>query len=655
MALPIISLLQNSQEIKLVYNAGVQEDYRTRYGGGLQQNEGQVRWFQPDDGTRQLLNISNDLVTAFYTLNVHESTDVADVIENIAVLKRWVDGADQEAARYWLYGDVSRVNLKLQRRDKSDDTQAGVATLWPVIMGFVDDGGSHFTAVADLNDLAQNVVVGLTLAPMGERSDYIELKSDLQNGNFLQVGSPNPGAPAAWELVGSTSASEVTADTNTYLLGGQSYKITASAASEGIAYSFGSVNDDIAAYACILVSSGTVRVRLQNTTGGTEIDAYNVTTAGVTGLSTAKKYTDANGNVWYRVPLSGNSGGAVTVKLQAFSQGAAATFYIDAAWGRTGTQSIPDAWCSYSTITMRADRDATNPEYHNFVEVGLIPGDQSALTVIDPLFETVGDSAAKTLYAARRRDGSVINEDFKHWYEAEDKDATVSTGGSWATTVDASASGGNYERYTDGGSGNSNGQLRFDAQSLTDAQQFHSGPKRMFVVARSNDTAAYATMFITDNSGEFLQGDITTANKWELLDMGIINGRNLISSEATGYSPMTFSLKANVVAALATMDFDGFYFLPVEDDGTIIISVPGMSAGTTKANMVGAERRVVYDNGLILDHRGNLWTAKPGITTNRYYFLHRTTSDNDFTIADTMTITIKVLPRTRSLLTDTIG
>lgn len=613
-----------------IYDAASQANYSLRKGLRAVMEDTQVLQHIPDNGTPVPVWGNDRPRTIFLTKDVRGDT-VDEVLNKIIDIKRMIDGADQQALRYWTDGDVNRVDFKIQRENATNHT------LNPVRWGWVDDSGAHYNAAAVKNGFAIGILVVLHVSPYGEGAT-ITLRNDLPSSpHFIEDSSGN-GLADGWNQQGTPMTS--IAKTKS-LIGGQSQRVeTDSSTTEGISSDniAASSGVDVVAYAWVFVQSGDdVTVQVRNG-AGTVLEAKTVTTAG--GSDYDKTAVGEGGDTWYRVSFSTtttNTNGVLLYIIRASGDASATTvFFVDGCYVELSQDTVPSAWCSTSAIENRYDVTSGNESRINYFDVWGIPGDSDALVDLS----VDATSGTNTINIISRITGNNIH-DILYWRESDQYTSLV---GSWSTSTGTSDN-----HFFQLASGSATGQIG----NSEDWQYLVKQSLRVFVIGRSSSTTPTVEVKIYGASpllsgSEIASTDavsVNAANTWELLDLGLLN----LTEYADGTSDL-YEVVDVADAGSATVDIDAVIFLPIRDEFMMveIDDLSGAASSTKDYTTNGGKKQVRGFDGFLKQQKGSIWYAKP-TKENRYIFF-MIEDDAENTLATAVTITLIVTPRTRHLL-----
>ncbi|MCP5016875.1 MAG: hypothetical protein GY938_16645 [Ketobacter sp.] len=626
------------ESIGLVYDVGVQEQYKVMYGASIQPSEPLAVWHDSNESSQQLSDLIDQNRTAFFKLRIKQDETMDDVLNAIAKLRRWIGGATQQAARYWIHNDVNRISLKVKRDGATN------ATLHPVIYGVINDGGAHYKAVDVLNDMATDVVVQLTLAPYGEAETAVSLKNAIKNGAFSFEGATS-GLAAFWTKQATPTT---TLDNSVYLTGGQSQKVVAASSGNGIQSN--SVSDTVTSgggYAWVYVTSGDVTIQLRDTTAGVNQGSAVLDNTD-SGDVSDKSVIDSSGNTWYRVSVSSSgltSGNNHNIRIT--TSGGAATFYAGLAYLKLGTTTIPDCWASQALIYNRGDQTTTNPEHINYIDVWGVAGDVDAV-VNHTIDSTLTSSNGELFMLSAWQDRSdMLAVNFEHWAEAEDMTATDG-GGTWALVTNANAAGestNNVQRLTAPGGGAGNG-------TLTYTMPYARVPCKVFIRAKASNSASTINLAQTaagDATPIIQKQTITLSTSWADYEIGLAF---LDKPRGSGEDGGKFNLFVLASAASVTVDIDRFMFVPLSGDGHLALetnlTTPGVM-GATDMTVSGEEERAWLTREAVA--LGTYSTIRSGQHMTRlFYNIYESAPGNNHYLGDIFDVALSVLPRTRHML-----
>lgn len=608
------TLTDGTTDIPLAYDPSSQYGYRLKFGAKIAANEPRVQWHESDDAPQKLMNLVDGNRNGFFSLFVDGSGDPDNVADDLIILRRWIDGEAQQAARAEIVGDVPSIFLKIQL----DST----ATYHRVLYGFIDDSESFYDEESLINQIAENVVVYLSFSPYGQAESYTSLQNYLRNANF-DFESSTSGLPSYWAKSGAPT---VSLDTSVKLFGIQSVSVVAGAAGLGINSSSTilATATTVCGYAWIRLVSGSAQVSIRNFTTASWVDQQSLSSDG-TGSDMSR--VDADGNTWYRVSPSGTVAVNDSIGLYVISYNGAATFNANGSYLTFGTVTPPDAWCSYYSIYGRGDQTTSNPDRINTFDIWGVPGDAPAAMKL-----TVTPSALRTVNISMWRDGRVSSSNMKHWYETITVSATT---GSVTTPSDASRSGGSYYRVTIAADGLITCELSLSAEFYREVARQACN---IFAIARSSAVSKATFQSPLDNQQALLQ----TNDTWEMLRV-YSSAPADVNEDSAATSFLAFDIDV-VTGTSMTVDIDAIAIQFINQN---FIAVMGNTAylidGMTQRMFVATSARPTA-------HLGSLWRVIPGNVLNRFMFLGWDPDTSAHTLTDTYQVTAKLLPQTRHLL-----
>ena len=634
-----ITLTDLSISIPLVYDVMTNTNYKVMTGGTIDPTAPTPIWHSPHGDVPELTNLEENNRIATFRLLV-DGSDMDALQDNLATLRRWIDGKNQQASN----PKRPPIYLKVKRNGSTN------STLNRVIYGVLDDGNAQFATVSQLNDIAFNVTIQLTLAAYGEAETAIQLDNYVENPDFSITGG---NLAAGWTIVNAEPAANFDWDTDTYLINGGSQKATMSTSGRGF-YS-ASLNtaphsyDKVDGYVWIYLVSGEITVRLYDTTGASTLASLTVDTTTIT-TGNYNFATDKDGNVWYQLPVNHTfAGTSEVVQLSVISSvgSGAATWYSTMAYAEfDGDDFVGRSWQSSRFIYNRGDADVSNPERLPHVDIWGVGGDASpALKLdIDPQSSSTGNP--KIIRVSNTYDGNALAANQKNWIEAGDL-TTTNGAGSWSTGTGTTAN--NYSRYTHatGTYGSTYAGLSYFSGNNS-VLDFFAYPRRLLVLARSSSTSTTLTGYCSTNAGNVWTGEavaITATGTWELLDLGVCNLDGLLSPSA---SSVNFGLTIDGTPNTGTVDIDAFAVMWQREGG--YLAVP--TADDTATNNMIIEGRTIYVNdsrGYYEDRSGGINDLIPGDYINRIMFLD-CEDDNEFDFTRSFYASVQITPRTRQLL-----
>lgn len=641
-----------NKEIDLAYNSSTNPNWLINTGSPSMASPVTPKFHRPDDASPEIVRLIADIRPMQFSMIVQgDDNDPDDLLNNIAALARWVDGPDQQAARYHTQGDVNKIELHVKINGATNITKI------PVIYGNVSSFDSLFTEFGAANTAAYGATVQLYLAPHGEGAP-ITLRNDLPSSPHFLEDSNADGIADGWLAVGTPTTGISVAR---YLIGGKSQQITTNSSSnQGIRSGLVTASSSSTAVAYIwlqgLTSGGlfgdTVTINL---TDGSDVSIQSKTFNPTTPTGYDKSYVDSTGT-WYRYAVSGtnvNANFRLYITRTAALATKISTFVVDAAYLQTGTTTAPDAWCSTSGIYNRNDPVTANPERINYVDVWGVPGDSDAVVKTSV---TLGSVSRTTIMASRHSDGEILAANVDHWIESDEL-TTVSASGTWSTGTGTSDN--HYQRFTEGGSPGANSRA-YISLTGSSARALLKYPRRIFALARSSSTTSQfvgvstvaGELNLTDKTKTSDTGTgVATINTWELLDLGLINGYGLLPPSPPSDSDQEVSLHVYVQSApsSSTNDVDALLLPVLGDEFAIWVGKEDTKSSGGEIIFDGTAKAVVSAaSGIYEQPTGGLWYATAG-KMNRYVFAV-VDSDNGFGLTDTMSVSFTIYPRTRHLL-----
>lgn len=617
-------------QYEFVYDPVLQDDFKLRYGMRVDAGEPSPLWHQPDSAPPQLIRLTNKPVTIFLTTIVYGDT-WDDVVNTLAPVKRWVDGEDQQAARYHTAGDVSEIFARIQLDGMANYTD------WSVIYGYVDDSQAYYVPEADFNTLAYNVVLTLVCEPVGKGAP-ITLRNDLASSPHFVEDSNSDGLADGWNTFGTIT---VTLNPVNKLFGKQSQKLVNTSGSAASIYSdtvaMASGVDVVAI--CIIKVSGTVSVQLETTSPIVDVESKTVTAA-----NAFRTDSVANGD-WYWIGLSGTTANASGVRMEiVVSNGA--TAYVQAAYIQANATTIPNAWCSTSATQNRYDPNSSNEGRINYIDVWGIPGDSNAVVDIKSTV-TAASSSPSITYYSRISDNKSVAANRQYWFDTLTGGGVID--GVFSTVSDANRSGGSYLRYTSNGSGSFfNGTL---TATIADFKNFATWPSRVFVLARTSNVNSTINIGTISGGASITHSEQgwTSANTWELIDLGALSPADSPLDYWNGTSGI-ISLQIDAISASKTIDIDSIICLPISDNGWMI----GTHSASWSVNDIfyslGSLRRFYSSVGATPSaYQGELWECHAGNVMNRFIMVTNGLA-NVYVLTNAVTNEITIYPRTRHLL-----
>jgi hypothetical protein len=638
-----VKLVQGSNSLDL--HSG---DYTTLLSGvTLTAPPPRQTWHTPDQGEPRLVRSEDDDRQCVVRVEIQAADE--DTLQNdIVAIRRYL----KEAIRYELHGDNNAVYLQLQKDGATNGVNHRIKS------GYIDDTAAHYGGGHRDDSKALDVFLNLVLAPYGEMTSVITLNNDLASSpHFVEwsSGTTSPSYADGWSALATPTTAEQ--DTTAYLIGGASQHIAGDAAGDGIQSDVVANASDTSCvmYCWIYLVSGSAKVRLRDTTGGTDEDAA-ILSSGDSGGVSDKSAVDAAGNTWYRVPVSTTSlTSGNDVALWVICEAAAADFYIDGAYVELGVSTAPDAFMSARAIDNRNDIQSTSAateNYLNYIDVWGIPGDAPAWMENKIDFTTIVAGSDQVIMG-RHVDGSINIGDIVHWIESDEFSAESGTG---TSTTGSGTSDDHYHILTDTGSA-------IDAKTYganytgTNAFYRSFGARHMYGIVRASSTSSTFTLTVrADALGAAKHTSAalspSNADTWELIDFGAMD----ISATAAAnypdsiYQQVQFKVLMDIADASGTCWFDALIVMPVTAEHFFIQA--GSYGLTTSDDLYieGQYERVFYDNQeSVPSVLGTMWEVEPGTVANRlYYIITKDADENGLTNA--ANVQLRIIPRTRHLL-----
>jgi hypothetical protein len=599
----------------------------------------------PDNGPSKPIRATDPDRQAFFTMHILADTseDINDIENKIAAMKRWVDGADQQALRYHMAGDSDEILLKVQPNGSTN------ATVHSVKWGFVDDGRSFYSGQQRGTAHARDVVVMLNLEPYGRAENDITLRNDLFNSPHFIEESVTGGLAAGWIAAGTPT---LTLDTSTYLIGGQSQKVVFGSDASGHGIESDTVanasDTDVVGYVWVYVEAGSEpRMRIIDKDSA---DSPLVTVNCVAG-DEDKSVIGPDGNTWRRFSVtygSISSNHDVAMKVDSLDRsGGAPTFFVDGAYLELGTIVVPDAWASSSNIDNRNDYATTSQateNYLNYIDVWGVPGDAPALARW--FFDCSLNSNAESMIASMR------GQQFDyvapaHWIEDEEFDLTLSD---WTRPADGARTNGEYIQLTDWPAGALDRVIGGVPRAGTDTLR---GGLRAIVLMYATSSTIGLKLRVSVDSVTFFSSDFlapATLSQWSAVDFGLVNIAGQVP-RADDNSSVTISIEPE--GSAGTLRVDAVMLLPTEQ--YLLFPLSNEIYDRYIDGFYQQTSRVAASSGLyILNALGEFWTVRSGNNTSRgiFFFLGDATDDDfeqyDHTFEAAVTLTLR--PQTRHLI-----
>ncbi len=644
----IVQLSDGTKNIDLIFDEAMQPNFSASYGYRIQQEETVVNRHRPDAGTPEPTSGYDLPSTLFLTMDVKGTADTR--LNKIAELKRWVDGADQQALRYKVFKDVPKITLALSIPNATN------STTYDVRWGFVDDSLSYYTSMADINGRTRQVVVMVRLEPYGEGADIV-LRNDLPSSPHMLEDSNGDGLADGLIEVGLGVA---IIDLERWLIGGKSQHMafTATNTQGFLSAAVPSTTSDDVVLFCWLTSPGGVApiiIELQDG-AGTAVTAKTFDPSNPSGYD--QTVTGDDGSVWYRYSISHYTNrAAANVQLSVFNEGndGSGDFWTDGWYLQVEpnfvSPPVPDSFASTASILNRNDPTAANPERINYVDTWGIPGDSLALAKWD--LEGVvlsADGEPASYFAAVLRDGKALAADQQYIFEGEDG-VRPFPGGSWNNIVDVTRSGGAYARI------DFSGHIHFDVPT-----RFTLIPWRVFAIVRADSTLTTFELYDSPFAGQLSiisqPVPALSANRWGALDLGLINP---VGQVVPGFDLATIAgnFGINVVNNGTNADIDFVFCIPAQtDESPMFMVTDDIESGVQtigESLVINGRNRAAYisDIGRNIPTQNFLVTAQHGDKMQRTIFATHNDGAGiliDWPLDDNFLVTLTATPRTRQLL-----
>ena len=616
-------LTDGTTEIELQYDSVSQTNYTLQYGSQVQIDAPDVLMHVPDDGEELPVRTVYRNRRMFFTLNAN-GADWDTVLNNVAAVRRLI----RQANRYWVTGDVNRVSMRIQKDGATNYTDH------PIKYGYIRDDDAYYTEAQNI--LGWKPVIVLEVGPYGEGASFT-LRNDLPSSPHCIEDSNSDGRPDGWTIVNFPT---VSINTHNYLIGGKSLAMSGSNLDGVNTPTATATAPDIAAYVWVHVASGAATIDFRDSTGS--VQQYTLTSTDSNEVSD-KTITSSSGDTWYRVSYSASLSGNnpfIRILCSGTSQ-----LRIDGAYLQTGTTTVPDAWCSTSAIENRYDPTSSDEARINYVDVWGIPGDAPA--IVDQQL-TFGASVNEAMIIGKGASGNYDAATRLHWFDGADLRVAY-TAGSDSSPSDAARSGGTYIRYT---GGLTSTLIQFDFTIATaDAAKFNNSWLRVFLVARSSssDTAFYLDDVTANNKTVITESQgITTANTWELIDVGAIqfSNSNLYSTYNPSVADTTVIIRAVLGADAGTIDLDAVLMVPTDE----YFIAKNFSISNSDSFILGNERLAINDfTTSQTSALGTMYEIDNEVSTRFIYAMY-SSNTNAHDLDDTATVAFTIYPRTRHLL-----
>lgn len=644
---------------ELVYNASTQTEYKLYYSGQVGQQLPNVLMHSPDAGPSVPIRAWDSNRIAYFTMDVL-GADWNVVPNSITTLKRMVGGADSQALRYQTDGDENRVVLRVQLDGATNYTDI------PVMYGMVDDSQSFYTPAASLNTRARGVVIALMLEPFGEGAAQT-LQNDMASSPHMMEDSNADGLMDGWNLVGTPTT---TAATVHYAVGGQAQRFTVdNSTNEGIQSDLVTcaVDDEIAAYVWVSANAGAepddLTIQLIDS-GNTEIGGATFVAATPTGYD--KTFVGTSGQAWYRYSFSDDGAparGDVNARIKVHRLLGNATkvefYWVDAAYIQVDTTTIPDAFCSTTSIFNRYDPTAANENRLNYLDVWGVPGDAA------PRFKFLVESASmaddpQTFILNAITDGLYNAADYETWIDSDEMTDSVVVGGiTWTEPGDANRSNGDYQRASSTTT-NAIGRLDYGIGG-DDARRFTSKVVRAFAIFRSSGADAIIEAYYQQGNDTFGSGELTlpdTGARWDVIDLGQINATGTLPTDAPdasypASSASEFVIIISNVTNGETVDIDAAHlFFTTDDDYLLGMPTDGLAADAVWQFNSREQDFIATLSGRAQKKLGKLTMQSAGPKMTRFHWMiHGTsTNANEHVLTNSGDVVLIMIPRTRHLI-----
>ena len=642
----------NYNEWEVWYDVSLQPTYQTFLGMQVGQPEPQITWHTPDEGENKPVKAIQPNKVMTFTMDVR-GDDFDTRVQSLAPLKRALNGADSQALRYEMTGEVEKVRVAIT------PDGATYTTYYDVIYGTVDDSGSYYSQFS--TDRTHRVVFTLGVKPYGY-GDSFTLRNDLPSSPHFIEDSNSDGLADGGNFFGTPSPTG-TLGGSIYLIGGQAQRIICDASNdqgwESDVVTAGSGSDAVA-YAWIVTtnSSGAaggdaVTVVLKDGGGGT-ID---------TETTPDKTFTGPNGLSWGRYVVSGNNAAVANfyVQVRRITASEITWIHIDGVYLQTGILTAPDAWCSTSSLENRYDPTNSNEERINYLDVWGMPGDLPAFVNYELDGSSISDNTPY-LYFPRHEDGDGFNAaQLKHWWD-DDEMVFGYTGGAspWSTIASAGRSNGQYEQVT-GSAFTDNTYFEFSTSSLSEYKALQSRPHRIFAVVSTNNTGTFTIKKRLTGLDVFSTSTLTfedltlQANtNWQFVDLGLYTPSKYDLSAISDGSE-TFQYYIDTSSASGQFNIDFVMVLPVGEQAYYNSRASGFGAGSgSELNFDSANQQSFTNNGVFHPQScGSIPHIMPGEVANRMLTVITNdpeSSNDEHFLTDAWAFTLTITPRASHLL-----
>ena len=620
-------------QAELIYNASTQTDYSLHHGSRFTAEMPDVLNHLPDFDEAQPVRGTNRDRTVTLIYDGHGS-DVDDLLNNQAALKRAVDGADSQALRYWTDKDVPRVVLRVKLEGATNYTDI------PIKYGVVNDGAALYGGAARSNDKALGTIVQLRVSPYGEGAEFT-LSNVIGSSPHMIEDSDGDGLPDGWT---ETQSLLKQINTTSFLTGNQSFQFAYGAAGgEGIYTSLGAATaTTISLYVwCRVGGADEADIVLYDQTATTTRATKTLDSTDSNSVSDLTA-VGANGSTWYRVVIENQSiTNGNTHRLYIYGKNASDTVYVDCAYAEYGIASCPAGFSSASTLRCINDPETgANEDRISYIDLSLLPGDAPPL-IKTQIARQSGTISGYYFIGSRVSDGNQRAADYTYYVASPDLTAAGIFG---SPTVDGAVAAGDrwgntYISMTADGDGS---DICTVSYSTSDLEEFFNADRRIMVIAQTDDLQN--NLKLTDTDGENIT--FTAINTWELLDLGLIYKADRPFDLYSG-SQNAFVINVNLTNANKKVYVDAVLCFPT--NGEFFIG-EGSIGASQNAYILPVDRQYYADSTPALDtSRGSLWYAKPGYINNRYFFT-LAASDKEHELDYQYKVTFTVTPRTRHLL-----
>jgi hypothetical protein len=410
------------------------------------------------------------------------------------------------------------------------------------------------------------------------------------------------------------------------------------------------IGTSISATVAVFVGAGTARVVLRDG-ADTAIQVKNAVSA-----NALSSVVGPLGNNWYIFHVSGTNA-AANAKLSIDSADGNGIFYIDNAYLQIGTTTAPKAWASSAALKNRYDPAATTAatrQQINYLDVWGVPGDAPALVKNTITIPAVSRS---TIIASRHTSGVYDATAVRSWIESDEFTTTAGTG-AWSDVVDAARTDAHYTRYTEkAGAGPYSAARATILMTGSTARAFAKAPRRVFGILRAS-TVDIKFLLLSGIAGVNLSNpktatgvSVSAINTWEFVDLGIINAKGLLPDVVTTDADQEVSVSVQVsgTSASSTCDIDALMIFVAQDEFAIWVGVEDTKAAGGNIIFDGTEKAVISEGSAIYESAlGGLWYLHPNVTNRLLLAIAGT--DDAHVLADTLTLSLFIIPRTSHLL-----